>query len=181
MRGRPRARRAPVTARRYRGRRDPLTRRRQGRPPLRRGRRRSSTHRWRGRPSLRPREGRVHQQPRCGPRLTRRCWRILVASLLIDRRGIRACCRLVLTREVDLGIRGVLLLIRGLRSSGPRLPLRTCDFARLVVLCFPLPLPFGSLLRCFFPLLYRLCVQAVDLTFLRDRGPRGVAPAAHPL
>ena len=43
----------------------------------------------------------------------RRRWRILIASLLIDWRGVRTCCRLATTRKVGLGIRGVLLLVRG--------------------------------------------------------------------
>ena len=37
------------------------------------------------------------------PRLTRRRWRVLVASLLIYQRGVRTYCRLVLTLEVDHG------------------------------------------------------------------------------
>ena len=140
-------------------------------------------HHWCGRPPLRPREGRVRQRPWCGPRLTRHRWRILVTSLLIDWRGVRSCCRLVPTREVGPGIRGVLLLLltRRLGRSGPRLPLRTCDFARLVVLLLPSPLPVGSRLPRFLPLLHRLCVKAVDLAFLRDRRPRGVALTACPL
>src|SRR6185295_19406137 len=92
-----------------------------------------------------------------------------------------ACRRLVVVREVDLGIRGALLLLDGLGRSGPWLHLRVRNFACLIMLFLPLPLPGSGRLCRVLLLLRLLCVQAVDFAFLRDRRPRGVAPAAQPL
>src|SRR6185312_8115088 len=112
-----------------------------------------------------------------GPRLLWRHGRSLFFVPQVERWGARARTFPVAPQSVVLGIQGLLLvLLRGLRCGGLRLPLRASELARLVVPRLPLPFPLDFRLRRILPPLHLLRVEAIDQALFQGRGPRGAAP-----